>query len=118
MRAEHPPLVVEPWLLLADQWEGFTQASQLQGLAVTTDYYFHPLWRISCAGARWWCSDVVCGCPLDLLALGFTGWCRLKSAPTCVLPGVLYLSYKSNLRWLLLQLGLEIPRQRQAMNLS
>ena len=29
----HPPLVVEPWLLLAGQWEGFTQAGQLQGLA-------------------------------------------------------------------------------------
>ena len=40
MRAEHPPLVVEPWLLLADQWEGFPQASQLQGLAVTT--YHQP----------------------------------------------------------------------------
>ena len=31
-------LIVEPWLLLADQWEGFAQASQLQGLAVTTDH--------------------------------------------------------------------------------
>ena len=34
----HPLLVVEPWLLLADQWEEFTQASQLQGLVVTTDH--------------------------------------------------------------------------------
>ena len=25
-------------MLLADQWEGFTQASQLQGLAVTYDH--------------------------------------------------------------------------------
>ena len=25
-------------MLLAGQWEGFTQASQLQGLAVTTDH--------------------------------------------------------------------------------
>ena len=33
-------LIVEPWLLLADQWEGFAQASQLQGLAVTT--YHQP----------------------------------------------------------------------------
>ena len=38
----HPPLVVEPWLLLADQWEGFTQASHLQGLAVTTDHQPPP----------------------------------------------------------------------------
>ena len=36
------PLVVKPWLLLADQWEGFTQASQLQGLAVTTDHQTLP----------------------------------------------------------------------------
>ena len=34
----HPSLVVEPSLLLAGQWEEFTQASQLQGLAVTTDH--------------------------------------------------------------------------------
>ena len=39
MWAEHtPPLAVEPWLLLAGQWEGFTQASQLQGLSVTSDH--------------------------------------------------------------------------------
>ena len=36
------PFVVEPWLLLAGQWEGFTQASQLQGLAVTTDHQPPP----------------------------------------------------------------------------
>ena len=38
----HPLLVVEPWLLLAGKWEGFTQASQLPGLAVTTDYQLLP----------------------------------------------------------------------------
>ena len=38
--SEYPPLVVEPWLLLADQWEGFTQVSQLQGLTMTT--YYQP----------------------------------------------------------------------------
>ena len=26
------------WAELADQWEGFTQASQLQGLTMTTDH--------------------------------------------------------------------------------
>ena len=37
--AEHTLLfVVETWLLLADQWEGFTQASQLEGLSVITDH--------------------------------------------------------------------------------
>ena len=34
----HLPLVVEAWLLLADQWERWTQASQLQGLSVTSDH--------------------------------------------------------------------------------
>ena len=39
MWAEYnPPLVVEPWLLMAGQWEGFTQASQVQGLGVTIDH--------------------------------------------------------------------------------
>lgn len=37
----HPPFVVEPQLLMAEQWEGFTQDHQLQGSAVTTDN--HPL---------------------------------------------------------------------------
>ena len=29
---------------------------------------------------------MVCSCPLSVLALGFPGWCRPRSAPTCVLP--------------------------------
>ena len=33
----YPPLVREPWLLLAHQWEGFTQADQLKELIVTPD---------------------------------------------------------------------------------
>ena len=35
-------LVGEPWLLLEDVREGFTQASQLQGLAVTIDHQLLP----------------------------------------------------------------------------
>ena len=35
-------LVVGPWLLLKDQWEGFTQASQLQGLALATYHQPRP----------------------------------------------------------------------------
>ena len=38
MGSVHRPLVVEPWLLLAGQWKGLTQASQWQGWAVTIDY--------------------------------------------------------------------------------
>ena len=38
----HLPLVVEPWLQLEEQLEGFTKASQLQELAVTTDHQPPP----------------------------------------------------------------------------
>ena len=41
MWAEYTPLVVEPCLLLADQREGLTWVSQLQGLTVAT--YHQPL---------------------------------------------------------------------------
>ena len=81
---------------------------------VTTNPY--PPWRINCAGAGWWCSDLVCSCPLVVLALGFPGWCRPRSAPTCVSPGATLPELWSNLRWLLLVLGLEIHWQSQAVN--
>ena len=51
----HPSLVVESWLLLADQREGFTQDCQLEGLALIT--YHQPLPsvedQLSCTGAGW-----------------------------------------------------------------
>ena len=43
---------------------------------------------------------------------------RLRSALTCVLPRAILPEIESNLRWLLLVLGLEIPRQSQAVNLA
>ena len=82
----HPPLVVEPLLLLAGQWEGFIQARQLQGLAVTTDYQ-PPASVDNQLGSGWWCSDMVCSFPLSAQALGFPEWCRPRLAPTCVLSG-------------------------------
>ena len=33
----------------------------------------HPPWKISCAGAGWWCSDMVCSCPLGVQALRSPG---------------------------------------------
>ena len=39
---DNPPFVVESCLLLADQREGFTQGTQLQILAVTTDHHPPP----------------------------------------------------------------------------
>ena len=37
-------------------------------------------------GTGWWCSDMVCSCPLDALTLGFPGWYRPRSAATSVFP--------------------------------
>ena len=93
MWTEYTLFVVEPYLLLADQWEGFTQGSQLQGLAVTTEH--QPLLSMEdqlCRGR----VEVLCrSCPLGALALGFPGWCRPRSASTCVFPGVTSLSCKA-----------------------
>ena len=49
---------------------------------------------------------------------GFPEWCRPRSAPTCALPGATLPDLQSNLRWLLLVLGLEIPWRSQAVNLG
>ena len=50
-------------------------------------WHLHPSWRISCTGAWWSCSIVVCSCPLGKLALGFPGWCRPTLTPACVFLG-------------------------------
>ena len=42
--------------------------------------------------------------------------CRPRSATTCVLPGSLTKSYKVIFRWLLIVLGLEVPRRGQPAN--
>ena len=71
-------------LLLGDQWEGLTQASQLQGLAVTTDHKPPSFMEDQLCRGR---VVVLCrSCPLGALALGFPGWCRPRSVPHCVLP--------------------------------
>ena len=56
--------------------------------------------------------------PLCAQALGFLGWCGLRSAPACVLPGSTLHELQSSLSWPLLVLGLEIPRQSQPVNLG
>ena len=61
---------------------------------------------------------MVCSCVLDALVLGFPRWYRPRSAPTCVLPWATLPKLQSNLRGLLLVLGLEIPRESQAVNLG
>ena len=61
---------------------------------------------------------MVCNSPLSVLALGFPRWCRPRSVPIRVFPGAALPELLSNLRWLLLVLGLEIPRQSQTVNLG
>ena len=56
--------------------------------------------------------------PLCAQALGFLGWCGLRSAPACVLPGSTLHELQSSLSWPLLVLGLEIPRKTQVVNLG
>ena len=69
-------------------------------------------------GAEWWCSDMICSCPLGALAMGFPRWYMPRSGPTCVLPRATLPEVQSNLRWLLVVLGFEIPRRSQAVNLG
>ena len=74
MGCVHPPLVVEPWLLLASHWEGFTKANQLQGLAVTTDH--RPLTTV---------EDRFCRSPTQTAGLNSTDlWCPLRQPFECV----------------------------------
>ena len=61
---------------------------------------------------------MVCCCPVGALALGVPGFCRPRSAPTCVLPEATLPKLESNLKWLLLVLDLEILRGSQAVNLG
>ena len=61
---------------------------------------------------------MVCGCPVGVWALGFPRWYGSRSAPTCVLSRATVPELQSNLRLLLLVLGLEILRQSQALNLG
>ena len=41
---------------------------------------------------------MVCSCPLGAKALGFPGWYRPSSTPTCVLPGATLYELQSNLQ--------------------
>ena len=105
----HPPLIIEPRLLLAGQWEGFTRGSQLQGRAVTRQ----PTSVLQGGtGVERWCSDMVCSYPLGAQALGFSGWCKAQGHPayaimqseeaaTCAGPRDSQGSQVVNIRWLL-----------------
>ena len=64
-------------MLLAGQWEGLTQADQVQGLAVTTDHQPFTTVRISYAGAH--CIEQ------DLTSAGL--WCPLSLPLVCVTCG-------------------------------
>ena len=87
--------MVEPWFLLADQWEGFTQASQLQGLVVTTDH--QPLLSGGSAvqgqggGALTWSVAV----HWVLWPWGFLGGAGQDQSPPLFFPRPPCLSYKA-----------------------
>ena len=49
---------------------------------------------------------------------GVSGWCRSRSAPTCFMFMAILPEVYSNLRLLLLVLGLEMPRQSQTVDLG
>ena len=49
---------------------------------------------------------------------GFLGGAGQGHPTTCVLPWATLTKLKSNLRWLLVSLGLEIPKYNQAVNLG
>ena len=71
---------------MADQWEGFTQASQLQGLAVATDH--HPLPYVE---DQLWRGRVVvlqCGLwlPIGYAGSGVSQVMQAEVTCSCVLP--------------------------------
>ena len=135
----HLPHVVEPWLLLAHQWERFTPnlisykdrqqppTSYHHGwLAVqgptpqSCSYFIGSL--VPTESAPWvywlwrWFFNVVGSCLLSTLAVGPPGRCRPRFSPACVLPGPPNMSCKAIYRRLLFVLGLKVPRQVQAVN--
>ena len=103
----HPPVLVEPWLLLACQWEGFTprpvgwenwvllhqrsfcaeinpleQSLLQQGSGAC---WVCPLSVLLVEGVCWWCFNVVWSYPLGALAARPPGTCRPRSTTACVL---------------------------------
>ena len=136
----HPPLVVKPWLLFAGQWEGFalrlasckdwlwpptTVEAQLyrptpgavlnlRGALVSAEsaIWLCHLWRWLGGGASTWSGAVHQMHWLWSLP-GGTGQGQLPPMFCSRRPGV---SYRAICRWLLLVLGLEVPRWSQAAN--
>ena len=80
--------------------------------------HLHLLWRISCSGAGWRCSEVVYSCPLGVQAIGFPSWYRPRTATTCILSRDTLHELQNNLQMAVTCAGLEIPRQSQAVNLG
>ena len=95
---------------------GIYPERQLQGLAITTDHQPAPSMEDHLCKGR--VVVLQHGLSLSHGVKGFPSWCRPMSDPTCVLPGATLPELQSNLRWLLFLLGLEIPRQSQAVNLG
>ena len=127
-------------MLLACQWESFTQAGQLQEQAATTYHQLRTtvedqLCRDPPPQSRIYFSRalVLLSSPLECVACGGSwvvvlgGYLKLSigylpegtgqgQLPCVFCWGSPSMSYKAFFRWLLLVLGLEIPRQGQSVN--
>ena len=66
---------------MADKWEGFTQASQLQGLAVTPDHHFLLSVEDQLCRGRVVVLQMVCCCLLSTLAAGVSQVVQTKVSP-------------------------------------
>ena len=62
------------------------------------------------------CSNVVHSCPPGYRFWGFLGGAGQGQLPTVFYPGPPGINYKAIYRWLLLVLGLDVPKQGQAVN--
>ena len=129
------PVLVEPWLLLAWWWEGFSLSP------IGNKDWMQPPWRISCAGVNPMKQDFLQkGSECTTLASGLCFlwrwlggaslwseavhqvhwlWDLWGGAGQGQLLSVFFLgppgmSYKAICRWLLCVLGLEVPRRGQA----
>ena len=87
------------------------QANQLHLLAVPTDH--QPLTPVE--NQLHMSRVVVCSCLLGAQALGVLRCYKPGSATTSALPEVNQHKLKAICKWLLLVLGLEVPRQSQTV---
>ena len=137
MGCVHPSVIAESRLLWAHHWEKYTL------MPINCKDWLWPPLRISCAGPYhtkqdllqrgsgtfWvrplsvllvevvgWCFSVIQSCPLGALDLGHPVSCKPRSDQLCSAWGQSSMSYKSIGIWLILTLGMQVPRRGQGAN--